>query len=47
MKNEEQIVNAIMFWMTFIGILFAVSLLGLTLSIIKGIMLTLGIETNL
>ena len=47
MKNEEQIVNAIMFWMTFIGILFAVSILGLTISIIKGILLVCGIETNL
>jgi hypothetical protein len=47
MKNEQQVVNTLMMGLTFIGILFAVSILGLTLSIIKGIMLALGIETNL
>jgi hypothetical protein len=47
MKNEEQIANTLMLWLTFIGILFGVAILGLTLSIIKGILLICGIETNL
>jgi hypothetical protein len=36
-NNEEQIVTAIMMWMVFLGILFAASLLGLTMAIIEGI----------
>ncbi len=37
MKNDEQIVNVIMMWMVFLGILFAASILGLGMAIIEGI----------
>jgi hypothetical protein len=36
-NNEEQIVNCIMMWMVFLGILFAASILGLTFAVIEAI----------
>jgi hypothetical protein len=47
MRNEEEIANVVLMGLTFIGILFAASILGLTLSIIKGILLAFGIESTL
>jgi hypothetical protein len=37
-NNDEQIVNCIMMWMVFLGLLFASCLLGLTMAIIESIM---------
>ena len=37
MKNEEQIVNAVMMWLTFLGIIFGGFLIMLTISILDGI----------
>jgi hypothetical protein len=36
-NNEEQIVNCIMMWMVFLGIIFAASILGMAVTIIESI----------
>jgi len=36
-NNEEQIVNCIMMWMVFLGIIFAASILGMAITIIESI----------
>ena len=45
--TDERIVDAIMMWMALLWILFGACMLGLTLSIIKAILLAFGIENNL
>lgn len=45
--NDEKIVDAIMGWMVLLWILFGACMIGLTLTIIKAILLAFGIETNL
>lgn len=45
--NDEKIVDAIMGWMVLLWILFEACMIGLTLTIIKAILLAFGIETNL
>jgi hypothetical protein len=45
--NDERIVDCIVGWMALLWILFGACMLGLTLSIIKAILLTFGVETNL
>jgi hypothetical protein len=44
MKNEEQIASVVVLWLTFIGILFAVSIIGLVISVINGIMFMFGLQ---
>lgn len=45
--TDERIIDAIMGWMALLWILFGACMLGLTLSIIKAILLAFGIENNL
>lgn len=47
MNNDDEIADVVVGWLTLIGIVFGACVLGLTLSIIKGILLMFGIETNL
>jgi hypothetical protein len=47
MNKDEKIVDAIVAWMALLWILFGVCMIGLTLTIIKAILLAFGIETNL
>jgi hypothetical protein len=47
MNKDEKIVDAIMGWMVLLWILFGACMIGLTLTIIKAILLAFGIETNL
>jgi len=47
MNRDEKIIDAIVAWMTLLWILFGVCMIGLTLAIVKGILLAFGIETNL
>ena len=47
MNENEKIVDAIVAWMVLIWILFGACMIGLTLTIIKAILLAFGIETNL
>lgn len=47
MKNEEQIANILVLWLTFFGIIFGAAILGLTGAVIKAILLAFNIETNL
>lgn len=47
MNHDEKVVDAIMGWMVLLWILFGACMIGLTLSIIKGILTLFGIETNL
>ena len=46
MKNEK-IIDAIVAWMALLWILFGVCMIGLTLAIVKAILLAFVIETNL
>lgn len=46
-NHEEKVVDAIVAWMALLWILFGVCVVGLTLTIIKAILLAFGIETNL
>ena len=43
MKNDEDIANVVVMWLTFIGILFGVSILGLSAAVIKGVMEAFGL----
>lgn len=45
--NDDEIVDAIVGWMVLAWILFGVCIIGLTLTILKAILLAFGIETNL
>jgi uncharacterized membrane protein len=45
--NDEKVVDALMFWMALLWMLFGACMIGLTLTIIKAILLAFGIETNL
>jgi hypothetical protein len=45
--HDEKVVDAVVAWMTLIGILFGACMLGLALTIVKGVLLAFGIETNL
>ncbi len=45
--DDEKIVDVIMGWMALLWILFAACIIGLTLSIIKAILMALGIDNNL
>jgi hypothetical protein len=45
--NDEKVVDAVMAWMVFLWILFGACILGLTITIIKAILIALGIENNL
>jgi hypothetical protein len=45
--NDEKIVDAVVTWMCLLWILFGACIIGLTLSIVKAILLAFGIETNL
>jgi hypothetical protein len=47
MKNDEQVANILVLWLTFFGILFGAAILGLTLTIIKAILLAFNIQTNI
>lgn len=47
MNRDEKIVDAVVAWMALLWILFGVCMIGLTLAIVKGILLAFGIETNL
>ena len=46
-SNEEKVVDAIMAWMVLLWILFGACMIGLTLSILKGVLTFLGIDNNL
>lgn len=46
-NNQEEICNAIMCWMTLLWILFGACIIGLTLTILKGVLSYFGIENNL
>ena len=45
--NDEKIADAIMGWMVLLWILFGACMIGLTLAILKPILLYFGIENNL
>lgn len=45
MKNNEKIANVIVLWLAFLGILFAASILGLAMSVIKAVAQIVGVET--
>jgi hypothetical protein len=45
--HDDKVVDAIMAWMALVWILFGACMIGLTLTIIKAILLAFGIETNL
>jgi len=45
--HDEKVVDAVMAWMAILWILFGVCILGLTITIIKAILMALGIENNL
>ena len=45
--NDEKIADAIMGWMVLLWILFGACMIGLTLTIIKAILLYFGIENNI
>ena len=45
--QDEKVVDAIVAWMVLLGILFGACMLGLTLAVVKGILLAFGIENNL
>jgi hypothetical protein len=45
--HEDKVVDAIMAWMAVLWILFGACMIGLTLTIIKGILTAFGIENNL
>lgn len=47
MNHQDKIVDAIMGWMALLWILFGACMLGLTLTIIKAILLYFGIENNI
>lgn len=47
MNRDEKIVDAVVAWMTLLWILFGACVIGLTLTIVKAILLAFGIETNL
>ena len=44
---KDELINCIVGWMALLWILFGVSLLGLGLALLKGVLLLFGIETNL
>lgn len=45
--HDDKVVDAIVAWMALVWILFGVCMLGLTLTIVKAILLAFGIENNL
>jgi hypothetical protein len=45
--HDDKVVDAVMGLMVILWILFGACMLGLTLTIIKAILLAFGIETNL
>ena len=45
--QDEKIAEAVAAWMTLLWILFGACMIGLTVSIVKGVLLAFGIETNL
>jgi len=45
--HDDKVVDAIMAWMALVWILFWVCMIGLTLTIVKAILLAFGIENNL
>jgi hypothetical protein len=45
--HDEKVIDAVMAWMVFFWILFGACMLGLTITIIKAILITFGIENNL
>ena len=47
MNHDDKIVDAVVAWMALVWILFGVSILGLTLAILKPILLYFGIDWNL
>ncbi len=47
MNKDEKIVDAIVAWLALLWILFGACMIGLTLAIVKGILLAFGIENNL
>jgi len=47
MEHKDKVVDAIVGWMALLWVLFGACMLGLTLSIIKAILLAFGIENNL
>ena len=44
---KDEIVDCVVGWMALLWILLGVSLLGLGLTLLKGVLLLFGIETNL
>jgi hypothetical protein len=44
---KDELINCIVGWMALLWILLGVSLLGLGLALLKGVLLMFGIETNL
>jgi hypothetical protein len=46
MKNEEEIANIIVFWLSILGVLFGACIIGLTFSIIKAIANSFGVGLN-
>jgi len=46
-SHDEKVVDVIMAWMAFIWILFGACMIGLTLTVLKVILTSLGIENNL
>jgi hypothetical protein len=45
--RDEDIVNVVMMWMAFFGVIFGACMIGLTLAILKPILLFFGIDWNL
>jgi hypothetical protein len=45
--KEEKVVDAVVTWMAFLWILFGACMIGLTLAILKPILLFFGIDLNL
>ena len=45
--QDEKVVDCIVAWMTLLLILFGACVIGLTLSIVKAILMALGIDNNL
>jgi hypothetical protein len=45
--HDDKVVDAIVAWMALVWILFGACMIGLTLTIVKAILLAFGIENNL